>query len=60
MMNLFERTPNVVQTILWMMEVQQNVTRMGMHFAAQSGDFVEALTVIVNVKNVSILEIRLY
>ena len=60
MMNLFERTHNVVQIILWMMEVQQNVIQMGMHFAVQSGDFVEAQMVIVNVKNVSTLEIRLY
>ena len=60
MMNLFERTHNVVQIILWMMEVQQNVIQMGMHFVVQNGDFVEVRTIIVNVKNVSILEIKLY
>ena len=59
MMNLFERTLNVVQIILWMMEVQQNVIQMGMHFAVRNGDFVEAQTVIVIVKNASILEIKL-
>ena len=42
-----------------MMEALQNVTQMGMHFVVQSGDFVEAQIVIVNAKNVSILEIKL-
>ena len=60
MMNLSEWMQNVVRIILWLMEALQNVIQMGMHFAVQSGDFVEAQTVIVNVKNVSILEIKLY
>ena len=60
MMNLFEWMHNVVEIILWMMEVQQNVIQMGMHFVVQNGDFVEVRTITVNVKNVSILEIRLY
>ena len=60
MMNLSEWMQNVVRIILWLMEALQNVIQMGMHFAVQSGDFVEAQMVIVNVKNVSTLEIRLY